>query len=66
MNTIKLYLHSMAILIKSQMQYPVSFLLQTIAQLIMEGGEFLAVLLIVDRFDILGRWMPGDLYFFCA
>ena len=64
MNTIKLYLHSMAILIKSQMQYPVSFLLQTIAQLIMEGGEFLAVLLIVDRFDILGRWMPGDLYFF--
>ena len=64
MNTIKLYLHSMAILMKSQMQYPVSFLLQTIAQLIMEGGEFLAVLLIVDRFDILGRWMPGDLYFF--
>ena len=64
MNTIKLYLHSMAILMKSQMQYPVSFLLQTIAQLIMEGGEFLAVLLIVDRFDILGRWMPGNLYFF--
>lgn len=64
MNTIKLYMRSMAILLKSQLQYPVSFLLQTIAQLVMEGGEFLAVLLIVDRFDTLHQWTPGNLYFF--
>ena len=60
----KLYLHAMRMQIKSQMQYPASFLMQTLAQLVMEGGEFMAVLLIVDRFDRLNQWLPGDLYFF--
>lgn len=64
MNTIRLYLRSMGILLKSQMQYPLSFLLQTIAQLIMEGGEILAVILLMDRFDHLNQWTAGDLYFF--
>ena len=39
MNTFRLYCRSMAMLIKSQLQYPTSFLLQTLAQLVMEGGE---------------------------
>ena len=47
MNTIKLYLHSMRMLLKSQLQYPASFIMQTLAQLVMEGGEFMAVILIV-------------------
>ena len=47
MDTIKLYLRSMRMLIRSQLQYPASFLMQTLAQLIMEGGEMLAVILIV-------------------
>ena len=64
MNTIRLYLHSMRMLMKSQMQYPVSFFLQTAAQLVMEGGEMLAVILLVDRFERLNQWGPGDLYFF--
>lgn len=64
MDTVKLYLRSMGMLLKSQLQYPASFLMQTLAQLVMEGGEMLAVILIVDRFDHLGQWMPGDLYFF--
>lgn len=64
MDTVRLYLHSMRMLMKSQMQYPLSFLLQTLAQLIMEGGELMAVILIVDRFDRLNQWSPGDLYFF--
>lgn len=64
MNTFRLYLRSMGMLIRSQLQYPASFLLQTLAQLIMEGGEFLAVLLIVDRFDHLNQWTPGNMYFF--
>ena len=64
MDTIKLYWKSMGILIKSQLQYPASFLMQTLAQLVMEAGELLAVILIVDRFDSLNQWMPGDLYFF--
>ena len=64
MNTIKLYLRSMAMLLKSQFEYPVSFFLQTLAQLVMEGGEMLAVILIVDRFDRVNQWAAGDLFFF--
>ena len=64
MNTVRLYFRSMGILLKSQLQYPLSFLLQTLAQLIMEGGEMLAVILLVDRFDHLNQWSAGDLYFF--
>ena len=54
----------MRILIKSQLQYPASFLMQTFAQLVMEGGEMLAVILLVDRFEKLNEWEAGDLYFF--
>ena len=64
MKTIRLYLRSMGILLKSQLQYPVSFLLQTLAQLIMEGGEMLALILIIDRFDRVNQWEAGDLFFF--
>ena len=64
MDTIRLYLHSMRMLMKSQLQYPLSFFLQTVAQLVMEGGEMLAVILLVDRFERLNQWGPGDLYFF--
>ena len=64
MDTIRLYLHSMRMLIRSQMEYPLSFFLQTLAQLVMEGGEMMAVVLLVDRFEHLNRWGAGDLYFF--
>ena len=60
----KLYLHAMRMQIKSQLQYPASFLMQTLAQLVMEGGEMMAVILLVDRFERLNQWGPGDLYFF--
>lgn len=64
MNTIKLYLNSMKMLLKSQMQYPWSFCLQTLAQIVMEGGEMMAVLLIVNRFQSLNQWTGGNLLFF--
>ncbi len=64
MGPFRLYLKSIAMNMKIRMQYPLSFFIQTLAQLVMEGGEMLAVILIVDRFDTLGRWTAGDLYFF--
>lgn len=64
MNTFRLYIKSMFILMKCHLQYPLSFTLQTLGQLIMEGAELLAVILLVDRFEHLGQWAPGDLYFF--
>lgn len=64
MNTLRLYLKSMVMLIRSQLQYPSSFIMQTLAQLVMEGGEMMAVILIVDRFQSLKGWSGGNLYFF--
>lgn len=64
MRTCRLYLRSMKMLIKCQLEYPVSFFLQTLAQLIMEGGEMMAVILIIDRFDRVNQWQAGDLFFF--
>ena len=49
MKTCRLYLRSMKMLMKCQFEYPVSFFLQTLAQLIMEGGEMMAVILIINR-----------------
>ena len=64
MNTIRLYLRSMAMQIRCQLEYPASFLLQMFAQFIMEGSEMLAVILIVDRFGRVNQWEAGDLFFF--
>ena len=64
MNTIRLYLRSMGMLMKSQLQYPVSFLLQTLAQLVMEGGELMALILVINRFNRVNQWEAGDLFFF--
>ena len=64
MDTVRLYIHSMGMLLKSHLQYPSSFIMQTLAQLVMEGGEMLAVILVVTRFQNLDHWSGGDLYFF--
>ncbi len=64
MDTIRLYIRSMGMLIKSQLQYRASFIMQTLAQLVMEGGEMMAVILLVNRFERLNEWGAGDLYFF--
>lgn len=66
MDTVKLYLRSMKMLLRSQLQYPLSFILQTIAQIAMTGGELMAVLLLIDRFDALNQWTAGDLLFICG
>ncbi|MBR6028084.1 MAG: ABC-2 family transporter protein [Clostridia bacterium] len=64
MRTLKLYLHSMGMLLRAHTQYRASFALQTLAQLVMEGGEMMAVLLVVNRFERLGHWSGGNLLFF--
>ncbi len=64
MDTFRLYLHSAKMLVKCQLQYRTSLVLQLFSQLVMMGGEMLAVVLIVDRFGALGRWSGGNLMFF--
>ncbi len=51
-------------LIRAQLEYPASFAMQTFAQLVMEGGEMMAVILLVNRFERLNEWEAGDLFFF--
>lgn len=64
MDLLRLYTHSMRMNLRAQLQYPRSFFFQTLAQLIMSGGELMAVLLVIDRFQALGQWSGGDLMFF--
>ena len=64
LNTIHLYIRSMGMLLKSHLQYPASFFMQTLAQLVMEGGEMLAVILVIDRFENLKQWSGANLFFF--
>ncbi len=64
MDTVRLYLHSMRMLLKSHLQYPSSFMIQTLAQIVMEGGEMMAVLLLVSRFRGMREWSGGDLLIF--
>ena len=64
MNTLHLYIRSMGMLLRSQLQYTSSFIMQTLAQLVMEGGEMLAVILVIDRFESLMHWTGANLFFF--
>lgn len=64
MNTIRFCMHSIRMLMKSRLQYPLSFTVQTLAQLVMEAGEMLAVLLVIDRFGSLKEWSGGELLIF--
>lgn len=57
-------LHSMKMLFKARMQYRASMLMQVISQLIMTGGDLLAVLVLMDRFLHIGRWQPAEVLFF--
>lgn len=54
----------MAMLLRSQFQYRASFFVQTLSQIVMEAGEMMAVLLVIDRFGALNQWTGGDLLFF--
>lgn len=63
-NSLCLYFKSCRMLIRSQMQYRASFLMQTFTQLVMMVTELLAVLILMDRFSVLGRWNRGEILFF--
>ncbi|WP_026658340.1 ABC transporter permease [Butyrivibrio sp. AC2005] len=64
MDIFRLYIKSIGMLLKSHLQYTSSFIMQALAQLVMEGGEMMVVILIVDRFEGLKGWPGSNLYFF--
>ncbi len=52
----RLYWRLVGISIRSQMQYKVSFILQSLGQMIVTGGEFLGIWALFDRFGTLQEW----------
>ena len=60
----KYMLHAVRMLFKSAMQYRSSLLMQVIAQFVMTGGEMLAVVVLLTRFEAVGHWGAGEIMFF--
>ena len=60
----KYVIHAVKMLFKSAMQYRASLLMQVIAQFVMTGGELLAVVVLLSRFQVVGHWGAGEIMFF--
>ena len=60
----KYVIHAVKMLFKSAMQYRASLLMQVIAQFVMTGGEMMAVVVLLSRFQAVGRWGAGEIMFF--
>ena len=60
----KYILHSVKMLWKSALQYRSSLVMQIIAQIILTGGELLAVVVILDRFKAVGQCQAPEILLF--
>ena len=56
--------HAMRMQLKCAAQYRASFLMQSIAQCVMVGGDLLAVTVLMNRFRGLGHWSAEEILFF--
>ena len=57
-------LHSMSMNLRRVAQYRTSFLMQTIAQLVMTLGDLWAILMLLERFGAIGHWSLYEVLFF--
>lgn len=57
-------IHSVRMLMKSAMQYRSSLLMQVIAQIVLTGGELMAVTVLLTRFRVVGHWGAMEILFF--
>ena len=64
MKTLRYMGHAMGLLLRSAMQYRASFLMQTLSQAVMTGGDLLAVAVLLGRFTRLGQWSGPEVLFF--
>ena len=62
-NSFKLLSHLIKIQIKSQLQYPFSFLMEVISSAIILGFFFVSFALAFSRFDQIGGWSLGEVAF---
>ena len=64
MNAFALYINYVAISLRGQMQYRVSFILGTLGQLLGTGVEFVGILALFERFESLSQWSLAEVAFF--
>ena len=57
-------IHAVKMLMKTALQYRSSLMMQIIAQVVMTGGELLAVVVLLDRFRMVGHWSALEIMFF--
>ena len=64
LNSLHLYLRFLGVSIQGQMQYRVSFVLMTLGHFAAMAIEFLAILVLFDRFNTLDEWSLAEVAFF--
>ncbi|MBD3886581.1 ABC-2 family transporter protein [Phormidium tenue FACHB-886] len=64
MNSLRLYLRYISISFKAQMQYKVSFLLQTLGHLFATAIEFFGIWALFSRFSSIGTWTLAEVALF--
>ena len=64
LNSLHLYLRFLGVSVQSQIQYRVSFVLTTLGHFAATAIEFLATLVLFDRFDALDEWSLAEVAFF--
>ncbi|MBR2287347.1 MAG: ABC-2 family transporter protein [Clostridia bacterium] len=57
-------LHMLAVNLRREMQYRLSFFLSVLSQAVMTLGDLMAILLLLERFRSLGRWEGAEILFF--
>lgn len=63
MDTIRLYFQYIGVSFRSQMQYRLDFVMQSIGQFIINIIEFLAIWALLDRFGSVGGWILPEVAF---
>ncbi|HKK53654.1 MAG TPA: ABC transporter permease, partial [Myxococcota bacterium] len=64
MGPFALYRRLIGVSIRSQLQYRVSFIMSSLAALLVTGGEFLGLWALFARFGDLGGWTLGQICVF--
>lgn len=64
MNSLRLYLRYISISFKAQMQYKVSFLLQTLGHFFVTAIEFFGIWALFSRFNSIGTWTLAEVALF--
>lgn len=64
MSGIRLYFRYVSVALRSQMQYPASFITHVFGSLALQMTHLIALVMLFDRFDVLGQWTLPEVLIF--